>query len=206
MAWGSTSTCGVKGARMTVDRYARIVGALWLVSIVGGIYGFLLAHGTHLGQDAILIGGGAYVAVSALLYELFRPVNPSLSLLAAFSGLMAVIGFTGSGDSSFYGGLQCVLLGYLILKSSFLPRPVGALIAFAGLGQLIILSTLLPPSVAKPLAPIGYISDGIGEGAMALWLVVMGVSRLQWEKAAKRERASGYLIVDDEKRDQTAGG
>jgi len=53
------------------------------------------------------------------------------------------------------------------------------LLAFAGLGQLIALSTLLPPSLAKSLAPIGYMSDGIGEGAIALWLIVMGVNRLQ---------------------------
>lgn len=180
---------------MTVDRYARIIGVLWLVSIVGGIYGFFPGRGTHLGQDAILIGGGAYVAVSALLYELFKPVNPGLSLLAAFAGLMAVIGFQGPGDSSFYGGIQCLLFGYLILKSSFLPRTIGVLIALAGLGQLIVLSTLLPPPLAKSLAPIGYISDGIGESAMALWLIVMGVGRLQWEKVAIRARAGSYLIV-----------
>jgi len=61
---------------------------------------------------------------------------------------------------------------------------------------LVALSTLLPPSLAKSLAPIGYMSDGIGESAIALWLIVMGVNRLQWEKLAKRERAGGYLVVN----------
>ena len=37
-------------------------------------------------------------------------------------------------------GFYCVLLGYLILKSTFLPRIIGALMALAGLGYLTLLA------------------------------------------------------------------
>lgn len=164
----------------------RIIGLLWVVCIIGGIYGLLVAHGTRLGQDALLISGAAMIAVSALLYEVFRPTNPAISLVAAFFGFMAVIAMYASGDTSFFGGIQCLLLSYLVLNSSLLPRTIGVLIAIAGLAQLIFLSTLLPASFIKPLVQIGYIADGIGETTFALWLLVMGVRMAQWEKLAAR--------------------
>ena len=45
--------------------------------------------------------------------------------------------------------LHCLLVGYLILRSTFLPRIVGVLMAFAGMGWL----TFLWPPLANYLSP-----------------------------------------------------
>jgi hypothetical protein len=63
-------------------------------------------------------------------------------------------------------------MGYLIFRSTFLPRILGALIAFAGLGWL----TSLSPSLANSLSPYNLASGVLGEGSVCLWLLVMGVN------------------------------
>ena len=86
---------------------ARLTGALWLVTIAGGLFAELFVRsalivrgdgaGTaahiaaseplyRLGFAADLIGAAAYLALSLLLYDLMRPAGRSLSLLAAGFG------------------------------------------------------------------------------------------------------------------------
>src|SRR6266540_807455 len=65
-------------------------------------------------------------------------------------------------------GFYCLLIGYLILKSTFLPRIVGALMAFSGFAWLIFLS----PPLATQLSPYILAPGLLGEGALTLWLLV----------------------------------
>jgi hypothetical protein len=74
-------------------------------------------------------------------------------------------------------GFSCLLTGYLILRSTFLPRLVGALIAFAGLGWL----TVLSPPLAKYLWPYIAAPGLIGGGTLTLWLLVIGVNVQRWK-------------------------
>src|SRR5438552_17219999 len=103
---------------------ARIAGAFYLVTVLTSLFGFFVARGTHAGDLSNLVAGAAYVVVTMLLYQLLKPVNPGLSLLAAFFGL---VGISHSGNSLFFFGFYCMLLGYLIFKSTFLPRTIGVL-------------------------------------------------------------------------------
>ena len=159
---------------------ARIAGLFWVICIAGGIYGYFPARGTHLGKDSILIAGAAYLVVTVLLYTLLRAVNQIVAMLAAAFG---IIGIATSGEGSFYFGIQCILVGSLVMMSTFLPRVLGILMVLAGLGQALFVSTLLPAHIAVKLAPIGFISDGIGEIAFALWLLIVGVNVAQWHRA-----------------------
>jgi hypothetical protein len=69
-------------------------------------------------------------------------------------------------------GLYCVLIGYLIFRSAFLPRILGALMAFGGLGWL----TFLSPPLQNFLSPYNMACGFIGEASVMLWLLVIGLN------------------------------
>lgn len=78
-------------------------------------------------------------------------------------------------------GFYCLLIGYLIFKSTFLPRILGVLMAIAGLGWLTFLS---PPFGQKYLYPY-ILAAAIGEGTLLLWLIVAGVNAERWKAQAR---------------------
>jgi len=82
-------------------------------------------------------------------------------------------------------GFFCLLIGYLIFKSDFLPRILGVLMALAGLGWLTFLS---PPFGAKYF-PYLLAAGAIGEGAWALWLLVVGMNEQRWKEQASAHQA-----------------
>src|SRR5260370_28564205 len=75
-------------------------------------------------------------------------------------------------------GFYCLLIGYLIVRSTFLPRVLGVLMAFAGLGWL----TFLSPPLANHLSPYNLASGVLGQGSLTLWLLVMGVNEPRWNE------------------------
>ena len=80
-------------------------------------------------------------------------------------------------------GLFCLLIGYLIFRSTFLPRILGVLMALAGLGWL----TFLSPSLANHLSPYIVVARLIGELSLMLWLLVKGVNVQRWKEQASAE-------------------
>jgi hypothetical protein len=163
------------------------------------------------------------VARTALNYVLFRPVGQTVTLLAAFFGLVAValqagsilfelpvltllksgndIGtfnsdqlqslallfFKWNGQASnlylTFFGFCCILGGYIIYKSTFLPRVLGILMAIAGLGY----STYLWPPLANYLYPYNLFL-GVGELLVGLWLLVFGVNAERWREQGRASR------------------
>jgi hypothetical protein len=77
-------------------------------------------------------------------------------------------------------GFYCLLIGYLIFRSTFLPRILGALMAFAGPVWLTFLSTPL----ANYLSPYNLASGLLGEASLMLWLLVIGVNVQRWKEQA----------------------
>ena len=69
-------------------------------------------------------------------------------------------------------GFYCLLNGYLIFRSSFLPRTLGLLMALAGLGWL----TFIVPTLAHSLDPYIRMPGVIGELSLTVWLLVKGVN------------------------------
>jgi Domain of unknown function (DUF4386) len=87
-------------------------------------------------------------------------------------------------------GTYNVLTGYLIFKSTFLPRVLGALLAIAGFGYLINTSaTFLSPEFAAHLSPWILIPGG-AELLLAAWLLVVGVNDQRWREQASAATAS----------------
>src|ERR1043166_416565 len=75
-------------------------------------------------------------------------------------------------------GLWCILIGYLIAKSIFLPWTIGALYALAGLGYL----TLLWQPLSHRLYPYNLALGGPGEISLLFWLLVKGVNVQRWNE------------------------
>ncbi len=216
---------------------ARTTGVVYLLYFMTAILGAFLTPTTannilahersfRLGFAVSLIAIALYIAVTALFYNLFKPVNRRLAFLAAFLSLVGctiqavasvfqlapLVLLGGSSYSSAFKveqlqalaqmflelntqansialvffGLFDVVIGYLILRSTFLPRILGALIAFAGLGWL----TLLAPPLANYLLPYIEVLGVLAEGSLMLWLLVMGVNAQHWQEQASAAGAS----------------
>jgi hypothetical protein len=226
---------------------ARMAGALYLLSITAGVVAVLLVGGAlvvdgdavatatnilanetlfRLSVASFLIGVACYVAVTALLYRLLRPVSKTISLLAAFFSLvgcalwavgslfqLAALAILRDGGSSsgltgeqaqamalmllqlnaqalsvgiVFFGFYCLLTGYLIFRSTFLPRIVGALVALTGIGYL----TYLYPPLQQALSAYLPVSNLLGEAALTLWLLLVGVNAQCWKEQARAAEAS----------------
>ena len=77
-------------------------------------------------------------------------------------------------------GLWLTLIGYLIVRSTFIPTIVGVLAACGGLCYLI----LLAPPLASYLYPYYLAPDVIGEPVLLLWLLIVGLNPGQWHQQA----------------------
>jgi hypothetical protein len=86
-----------------------------------------------------------------------------------------------------FSGLFQLLIGYLIFRSSFLPRILGALIALAGVGWLIFLAPPLANALLTYLEVLGV----LGEVPLMLWLLVMGVNAERWKEQASASYGDG---------------
>jgi Domain of unknown function (DUF4386) len=180
-------------AEMSARPRARLTGVIYLLFFLTAISAefFLPGRNVVVYRDAAnLISIVCYIAVTLLFYDMFRPVNRSLSLVAALFSLLgcAVLLLNlfdpsaNSISSNLFFGPYCLLVGYLIFRSTFLPQILGVLMALAGLGWLIF---LLPPLVNHMSSYI----EGLGivaEGSLMLWLLIVGVDVHKWEEKAQR--------------------
>ena len=172
--------------------YARLAGVCYLLGAWTSVFGQMiipgrlvvsgdaattaaniLAHESLYRFAAVLAFTSVpfHIVWAILFFQLFKPVNRSIPLLAAFVMLMGCAMWTLSvlfslaplfvlkGSLSAFApeqlqtlalvllrlsaqaydiglvffGLWCILIGYLIARSTFLPRTIGVLYALAGL-------------------------------------------------------------------------
>jgi hypothetical protein len=78
-------------------------------------------------------------------------------------------------------GLWCVLIGFLIFRSTFLPRVLGVLLVISGLGWMIY---LVPPLAIRLFIPYIAGASALGEIPLELWLIVMAVNAERWKEQA----------------------
>ena len=171
---------------------ARMTGAAYFFSVLTAVAGERFLHGS-VAFAAGLIAIACMVAVTLLFYSLLKPVNKNLAFLAASLNLVCLALETlrwhpwGVNLAIAFHGLYCLLIGALLVRSTFLPRTLGLLMAIAGLGWL----TLMSPSLADHLSPWNQAAGFLGEGLPMLWLLVMGVNVQHWKEQAG---ASGMSI------------
>lgn len=221
---------------------ARIAGFLYLIIIVAGGLGYTLHSAPIVWNDAAATAGNILaseqlwrlssaamlvmlacdVAVAAIFYVLFKPVNGTVSLIgfafrlvlvaivavamlaryvplfllkdassaaletdqAQALGLLSIRLFERGFDLALvFFGFHCLVIGWLIFRSSFLPRILGLLLVVAGLCYLI--STLVNLIFAVVTLPYDIqLLSYIAEMALCLWLLVIGVNAAKWREQA----------------------
>ena len=168
---------------------ARMTGVVYLFYFLTAILAeFLVGHAfVAFGNATNLIATALYVVLTLLFYVLFEPVSRSLSLLAALFSLagcvvMTIALFLPSFPISplLFFGPYCLLIGYFIFRSTFLPRVLGVLMALAGLGWLAFLCPNLPHYLTLSIEVLGIAA----EASLMLWLIVMGVNTQRWKEQA----------------------
>jgi Domain of unknown function (DUF4386) len=107
---------------------------------------------------------------------------PQLQALAYLPGDLAGAGYT---ISSVFYGFYTICLGYLVLRSTFLPGAIGVLLAIDGLAYLTYsFADILAPGFAAHLIPWILLPSLVGEGSLCLWLLLAGVDVERWQGRA----------------------
>lgn len=173
-------------------RKARIAGVFYLLTIITGAFAAFVGGKLLVYADAASLAATAcYTVVTLLFYPLFKPVDSSLSLIAAvFSLVGCLLGAfnvfhlipspISSVNPLVLFGVYCLLIGYLIFRSTFLPRALGVAMAMGGLGWL----TFASSTLADALTPYNLVPGILGEGALTVWLLIFGVNSQRWKEQA----------------------
>ena len=195
---------------------------------------YIVLHQTAFwaGYAFLLLVVALRLILMLLFYELFKPVNKRINLLAVYFNIAAttIQAVTGiflltplillGGEryltaftpeqlhalalvamtlyhrcysiALVFFGCYDLLIGYLVFKSTFLPRPVGILMGITGLGWL----TFSIPPIAASLSPYNSIAGAIGEGVMILWLCLLGVNARRWHEQASKASESDQSVLE----------
>ncbi|HEV2457817.1 MAG TPA: DUF4386 domain-containing protein [Ktedonobacterales bacterium] len=130
---------------------------------------------------SLILGGDAYLKTFS---------SEQLNALALLS--FNVYGFAGGFSQVFYG-IASIILGYLMFRSGYLPRVLGALLVLGGLGFIVsTLAQILAPTYASPVLLLPTILAMLSLG---LWLLVRGVNVAKWNE---RGAAVAYASVPGE--------
>ncbi len=139
-----------------------------------------------------LVSIGIEAATTMYLLEALFPLG-SAGYLKAFTPeqLYAMASLSlkshgyGFGVSLLFFGCFCVIVGYLIFRSGYLPKTIGVLIQIAGVCYLTnSFALILSPAVANRLFPAILVPAFIGEVSLCLWLLVRGVNVQRWKEQA----------------------
>ena len=229
---------------MNVQRYARVAGVLFLISLVAGGFGEAYAPSKiivsgdaaatvanitnfnflyRLGFAAFLTESLCDIALVLIFYALLRPVSRELSLLAAFFGLVGTAVFavgelfylaptllvgnaayltTFSTDqinalvqfsfrfaslagmvTTAYYGMSWLVRAYLIVRSGYLPKFLGVLMAIGGAGFVVRnFLLILAPAYAATWLLVLMFPGGL---ILTIWLLVKGIDMRRWDQRVK---------------------
>ena len=99
----------------------------------------------------------------------------------------------GFGLSLIFFGCFCLVIGYLIFRSGFLPKTFGVLMQIARLCYLTnSFALLLAPALANWLFPGILLPAFVGEVSFCVWLLIKGVDVPRW-KAKPESGGPGFL-------------
>ena len=133
----------------------------------------------------------AVEAISKVFLLVVMPTLGSADYLKAFDPhqleILANLALS-SHDVAFnialiFFGFTCIVNGYLIFRSGYLPEFVGVLMQIAGLCYLTAcFAALFAPAFADLITPAILLPPLIGESSFCLWLLVKGVNIAKWKE------------------------
>jgi hypothetical protein len=167
-----------------------LIGDLVMLACYVGVTAIFYAMFRPTGRTLSLAAAGfSMTGIAVLAVDGFFHVAPLHLLggapyLQAFSTdqLQALallsLGLHGDGYdiSLVFFGVYCLLLGYLAFRSRLVPRIIGILMAVAGICYLVdSVADLAAPALAARLPSQILIPTLLGEGGLALWLLIFGL-------------------------------
>jgi hypothetical protein len=142
----------------------------------------------------IAIEGVAAVSLASALFPLSNAAYLrafTTEQLHALAMLAIRSHSTGFGVALIFFGAECVIVGYLIYRSAYMPRVIGALMQVAGVCYLInSFALLLAPPLSSRLFPAILLPAFVAELSLALWLTVKGVNAEKWNALAAHTQPS----------------
>lgn len=178
-------------ANETLFRAGLVADLAMLACYVGVTTLFLdMFRPVHAGVSRMaaafsLIGIAVLAADTLLLLAPLRllTTTPWLAAMGApereAAALLALkIHGDGYDVSLVFFGVYCLMLGWLVWRSRFLPKVIGALMTLAGACYILnSVADLAVPAFARALSPHLMDPTLIGEAALALWLLAFGAKR-----------------------------
>ena len=140
------------------------------------------------GLAGVAIGGVAWVSRLALLVlvhgdQYLSAFTTSQLQAMALAALKLQLQVFGIGMVFF--GVQCISIGYLVARSTFLPHILGILLGIGGTSYVIAsFASFLIPSFGAHLISFVLPVALIGEGSLTVWLLVKGVNLQRWKEQA----------------------
>jgi hypothetical protein len=139
------------------------------------------------GVAAVFLAMALAPLSGAAFLEGFGPAQ--LEAMAILAIRSHAVGF---GLALVFFGVECVILGYLIYRTGYLPRSIGVLMAIAGVCYVVnSFALLLSPPLANRLFPAILIPALIAELSLALWLLVKGVDAEKWDRHGHSAEPAG---------------
>jgi hypothetical protein len=161
------------------------------IAMTAVFYDLLRPAGKGLSFLAAMLGlaGCTIKTMSRLFYLAPLSVLGNEQYLAAFSGpqleslahLLLRLNAQGAGMALVFFGFYALVKGWLILRSTFLPRFLGVLSLAGGVGWLAFLSPPFGSRVFPYVALVGL----LGAIATVGWLLVKGVDTRRWKEQAR---------------------
>lgn len=155
------------------------------MTVVGLVYvAFLLlsvAGGQLRNVPLQLVANATGLVLAALLYWLFAPADPAIALgllpLALIHYAAQAVGQLRADTGTLRLALlpfavYLIVLGYLIVQSTFAPAGIGVLVILAGVGWLI---TVVPGAPTWSTLVV-VVFGGFVEVALAIWLLIAPIA------------------------------
>ncbi len=89
----------------------------------------------------------------------------------------------GFGIGLIFFGFECLIDGYLIIRSGYLPKILGVFVQIAGVCYLVnSFGMILFPKLINAISPAILLPPFVGELSICLWLIFKGVNLVKWNE------------------------